>query len=109
AKGLRLAVSSWRKFPDISLPTKAKAGGCYLNSFLATAEAMQAGYDEALLTDQEGTIVEASVANILLSYRKSIFTPPLGSSLLEGITLKTAIELLQEEGLSVHFEKIDRS
>jgi len=45
-------ISSWRKFSDANLPTKAKAGGCYINSFLATNEARRAGYDEALLLDQ---------------------------------------------------------
>ena len=108
-KGLRLMVSSWRKFPDTSLPTKAKAGGCYVNSFLATGEAMRCGYDEALVMDQEGYIVEASVANLLMAYRNRLLMPEIGASQLEGITMRTAIELLKEEGLEISFERIDRS
>ncbi len=109
SKGMRLMISSWRKFSDSALPTKAKAGGCYVNSFLATNEALQAGYDEALMSDDTGQIVEASVANILLVYRGQLITPPLGSSLLEGVTMRSAIELLEIEGIPVQFGKIDRS
>jgi branched-chain amino acid aminotransferase len=108
-KGMKLMVSSWRKFADSAMPTKAKAGGCYVNSFLATSEAMSSGYDEALVMDHEGYIVEASVANILMSYRGKLIIPETGSAQLEGITMRSAIELLREEGLSVCHERIDRS
>lgn len=109
SKGMRLMISSWRKFSDASLPTKAKAGGCYVNSYLATGEAMRCGYDEALMMDESGFIVEASVANILVVYRDRILMPEAGSAMLEGITMRTVIELLTEEGFKVDFEKIDRS
>lgn len=108
-KGMRLMVSSWRKFPDTSFPTKAKAGGCYVNSFLATAEANMSGYDEALVMDQEGYIVEASVANLLMRYRDRLIMPEVGASQLEGITMRTVAELLSIQGLQIHFERIDRS
>lgn len=108
-KGMKLMISSWRKFSDFSFSTKAKAGGCYVNSFLATAEALRCGYDEALLADPEGGIVEASVANILVSYRDRLITPPVGSAELDGITLRTMVELLEKENIHVNFEKIDRS
>lgn len=109
SKGMRLMISSWKKFSDAALPTKAKAGGCYVNSFLATNEAIQAGYDEALMTDHTGYIVEASVANILLVHRDRISMPPKGAARLEGITMRSAIELLQGEGIPIHYEPIDRS
>ena len=109
SKGMRLMVSSWRKFQDAALPTKAKAGGCYVNSFLATGEALRCGYDEALVMDQDGYVVEASVANLLLNYRGKLLLPEVGSAQLEGITMRTIVELLKEEGMDVHFERIDRS
>lgn len=109
SKGLRMMVSSWRKFSDASMPTKAKAGGCYVNSFLATGEAIRCGYDEALMMDESGFIVEASVANILVVYRDRIVMPEVGSAMLEGITMRTVVDLLKSEGIAVHFEKIDRS
>lgn len=108
-KGLKLMISSWRKFSDTALSTKAKAGGCYLNSFLATGEAQRLGFDEALIMDHEGYIVEASVANILVLRRGQIIAPENGQALLEGITLRTAVDLLQEENRTVTFELIDRS
>jgi branched-chain amino acid aminotransferase len=108
-KGIRLMVSSWRKFSDTSFPTKAKAGGCYLNSFMATNEAHRCGYDEALLMDQEGYIVEASVANLLLVYRDKLLMPDVGQAQLEGITMRTMVDLLRDEGFQISYERIDRS
>jgi branched-chain amino acid aminotransferase len=109
AKGMRLMISSWRKFPDSSLPTKAKAGGCYVHAFLASNEAAMSGYDEALVTDQEGYIVEASVANLLMVYRGRLIVPEIGSAQLEGITLRSAVQIIESEGYSISFERIDRS
>lgn len=108
-KGLRMMISSWRKMSDASISVKAKAGGSYLNSSLATTEAKRCGYDEALLLDQSGAIAEGSATNLLLEYQGNVITPPTGSATLNGITLRTAIQLLQSEGIPVRFEAIDRS
>ena len=108
-RGLRLQISGWRKVSDNAISTKAKAGGAYLNSYLAASAALHDGYDDALLLDAEGFLVEASVANVLLVYRGECFMPPLGSSLLEGITMRTIAQLLEDEGYPVRFERIDRS
>jgi branched-chain amino acid aminotransferase len=108
-RGLNVMVSSWRKFSDAALPTKAKAGGCYLNSFLASGEALSAGFDDAILLDEQGYVVEASAANIMVMRRDRIIVPPLGSALLEGITLRTVLELLVEEKIQTSHDNIDRS
>ncbi|MBN4067336.1 branched-chain amino acid transaminase [Simkania negevensis] len=108
-KGLRLTISSWQKFSDAAMPTKAKAGGCYLNSALATTEAKRSGFDDALLLDQHGFIVEASVANILVSYNDELYVPPASSDVLDGITMRTVIEILDSEGITVSRQCIDRS
>jgi branched-chain amino acid aminotransferase len=108
-KGMRLMISSWRKFSDTTLPTKAKASGCYVNSFLATGEALRCGYDDALMLDEAGFVVEASVANILLVTRDKLMMPPLGAAQLEGITMRTIVELLAEENRPVTFGPVDRS
>lgn len=108
-KGMKLTISSWRKFSDNALPTKAKAGGCYVNAFVATGDAERQGFDEALLTDDRGFIVEASVANILIRYRGRILMPPVGSAALEGITQRTVIDLLKDHQIPFSFEPIDRS
>lgn len=108
-RGLKLMISSWRKFSDSSLPTKAKAGGCYINSALATTAARRAGYDDALMLDQTGNVVEASVANILISYRGEIYVPPAGSAVLDGLTMRSVIAILERAGKRVRRETIDRS
>jgi branched-chain amino acid aminotransferase len=109
ADGLRLMICSRKKFSDATMPTKAKASGCYLNSALATSEARRCGYDEALLMDDYGNIVEASVANLFVVYRGKVLTPPLGSGPLEGITMRTVIDLFKDEGIDVEYTMIDRS
>lgn len=109
AGGLRLMVSSRKKFSDVSMSTKAKASGCYLNSALATSEARRCGYDEALVMDDLGSIVEASVANLFIVYRGEVLTPAIGSGPLEGITMRTVIELLKDDNIPVSFSIIDRS
>lgn len=109
SRGLKLKISNWRKISDAAMPTKAKAGGCYVNSSLAANDAVRDGYDDALLMDEQGYIVEASVANIIMVHRGRVVMPDFGSPMLEGITLRTAIDFLKEEGIPVHFERIDRS
>jgi len=107
-KGLKMKISPWKKIADDAIPTKAKAGGCYLNSALATTDAIQSGFDEALMTNREGQIVEASAANILLRYRNRIIVPPL-EGVLDGITIRSVLELLKDEGITVEVQPIDRS
>jgi branched-chain amino acid aminotransferase len=107
--GLKLMVSNWKKISDAAMPTKAKAGGCYVNSSLATTDARMAGFDEALLMDQNENIVEASVANIFIVYRGEVFTPPIASDVLEGITWRTVGELLHEQQFKIRYEPISRS
>lgn len=109
SRGLRLMISSWRKVSDAAMSTKAKAGGFYVNSALATTEARQNGYDEALMMDDQGNIVEASAANLFLVYRGEVIMPEAGSAMLEGITRRTVLEFLEEEGIKVRAERIDRS
>lgn len=109
AGGLRLMVSSRKKFSDASISTKAKASGCYLNSALATSEARRNGYDEALMMDDLGNIVEASVANLFVVYRNRVITPHIGTGPLEGVTMRTVIDLLIGDGIPVDFDIIDRS
>ncbi len=98
ARGLNLCISGWQKFSDNAMSNKAKAGGCFLNSCMATTEALRNGYDDALMRDMNGNIVEGSVSNILIVYRDRIVVPPLGQPLLEGITMRTALEILRDEG-----------
>lgn len=107
--GLRLMISSWRKYSDSSISVKAKAGGVYLNSALATTEARNNGYDEALLLDHEDYLCEASIANVLISYQNELYAPQVGGGALDGWTMRTVLQILEDEGIEVKRELIDRS
>ena len=107
--GIRFMTSTYRKYNDAAIPTKAKAGGAYINSFLATSDAIKNGYDEALMLDDAGNVVEAAVANLLVAYRGRLLIPNTGAAALEGITIRSVVELLEYNGYKVEHERIDRS
>jgi branched-chain amino acid aminotransferase len=86
---------------------KAKANGNYMNSMLALQEALDCGYDEALLLDNEGYVAEGSGENIFLVRNGVILTPDLTSA-LEGITRDTIITLAQDLGYKILEKRITR-
>ena len=99
-KGARLMTSSWRRSsPDI-LPTKAKAGGNYINSVLANQEAKSNGFDEALLLDHQGFVAEGSGENIFM-VRDGVIMPISHSVNLRGITRDSVIQLAKHLGIEV--------
>jgi branched-chain amino acid aminotransferase len=82
--------------------------GQYTNSVLAKREAKMGGYDEAILLDASGYVSEGSGENIFVIRRGTIYTPDLGSSILEGITRDTIIQLAREEKMTVVETRITR-
>ncbi|MBW3666605.1 MAG: branched-chain amino acid transaminase, partial [Actinobacteria bacterium] len=100
-KGITAMVSSWRRISHTSLIPTAKGSGGYLNSMLAKQEALRAGYDEAILLNDGGTLSEGSGMNLFLVSDGVVLTPPVSSGILEGITRNTIIELLTGEGVEV--------
>src|SRR4051812_25685543 len=108
ANGIRVKISSWaRHHISVSL-AKAKTMGQYTNSVLAKAEAKLAGYDEAILLDTQGYVSEGSGENIFIVKKGRLVTPPLSSSILEGITRDTVLTLAREEGVPVAEDRITR-
>jgi branched-chain amino acid aminotransferase len=106
-KGIRIRTSSFtRHHVNISM-CKAKANGHYINSMLALQEALQDGYDEALLLDNEGYVTEGSGENIFIVRDGIIYTPDLTSA-LEGITRDAVIQLAHEAGFTVKEKRITR-
>jgi branched-chain amino acid aminotransferase len=106
-RGIRVRVSSFtRHHVNITL-CRAKANGNYMNSMLALQEALRDGYDEALLLDSEGYVMEGSGENIFIVREGVIYTPDLTSA-LDGITRKTVIALAAELGLRVIEKRITR-
>jgi branched-chain amino acid aminotransferase len=107
-KGIRCKISSFaRHHINISL-AKAKMTGQYTNSVLAKREAKFGGYDEAILLDSNGYVSEGSGENIFLVKRGVLHTPDLASSILEGITRDTILQLAREEGIPVQESRITR-
>ena len=106
--GISATISKWRKFSDISTPTQAKMGGNYLNSILATQDAKQRGFEEAILLDQSGNVSEAPGENIFLVKNNRLVTPSLSSSALDGITRKSIITLAKDMKLKVNVRKVSK-
>ncbi len=100
-QGIDVCVSSWRRpAPDTS-PSLAKSGGNYLNSQLIKMEALANGYVEAIALDVNGTISEGSGENIFIIRDKAIYTTPLISGILPGVTRASVITLAQELGYTL--------
>jgi branched-chain amino acid aminotransferase len=106
-KGIRIRVSSFTRHHVNITMCRAKANGNYMNSMLALKEALDGGYDEALLLDAEGYVMEGSGENIFIVRDGVIYTPDLTSA-LDGITRKTVIELAGELGIPVVEKRITR-
>jgi branched-chain amino acid aminotransferase len=106
-KGIRIRTSSYtRHHVNISM-CKAKANGQYINSMLALREAVECGYDEAMLLDPEGYVAEGSGENIFIVRDGVLYTPDL-TSCLDGITRKTLFDLAREAGYPVVEKRITR-
>jgi len=99
-KLLDLTTSSYRRITPASFRVEAKVSGHYINSIMATQEAKDLGFDEALLLDVNGNVAEGPGANIFVERDGVLFTPQRGS-ILPGITRATVIELCQELGIEV--------
>ncbi len=106
--GIRVRVSSWRRFPMDVFPN-AKASGTYINSILAKVEAVTDGYDEAIMLNVDGKISEGSGENIFLIRNGVVYTPPIAAGCLDGITRDSVITLLTENGYEVIEKTFTRS
>ena len=105
-----VTVSSWRRLDDNMIPARGKISGAYANSALIKTDAQRAGFDEALVLNQNGHISEGSAMNIFMVRDGTVVTPPVTDNILEGITRKTAMELVKNElGLPVVERPIDRT
>jgi branched-chain amino acid aminotransferase len=109
-EGSKVTFSSWRRIDDNSIPARGKITGAYANSAFIKTDAMLAGFDEALVLNQDGHISEGSAENFFLIRDGVAITPPIEANILEGITRRTVIQLLREElGIEVEIRNIDRT
>lgn len=94
--GLDCVVTSWRRLADNAIPSRAKTVGSYVNSSLASSEAKQAGFDEAIFLREDGSVAEGSAMNLFMVIDGKLVTTPPTADILVGITRNTVIQLARE-------------
>ncbi len=108
--GIRCGTSSWRKINGDQMPNQAKIAGPYINHAMAKTEAIENGFDEAILLTQKGYVSEGSGENLFIVKGGRIITPPPSDNILVGITRNSVIELAASElGIETIERSIDRS
>lgn len=107
-KGIRAKVSSFTRMHVNSSMVRGKITGQYVNSVLAKREAKLAGYDEAILLDAQGLVAEATGENLFCVRGGVVYTAPVSSPILEGITRATILALLHDQGLEVREQPVTR-
>jgi branched-chain amino acid aminotransferase len=109
-KGIRCATSSWRRISDSAIPARAKITGSYINSAFAKSEALENGFDEAIMLSSDGHVSEGSAENLFMLRDGVFVTPPVTDDILEGITRSLLMGLIRDElGLEVVERAIDRT
>ena len=100
-KGIDVCVATWQRPAPNTFPTMAKAGGNYLNSQLIKLEALAEGYVEGIALDYFGNVSEGSGENLFVVKDSILYTPPLYSAILPGVTRSTVKILAKETGYEV--------
>lgn len=109
-RGVKSCVSSWRRSPDVSAPSRIKAAGNYHNSRLAHVEARINGFGPPIMLNERGKIAEGPAACFMMVRDGVVITPPVTADILEGITRSTLIDLARSElGVTVVEREVDRS
>lgn len=109
-KGLHAGISSWRRIDDNAIPARGKICGAYVNSVLASDDARQAGFDEALLLNESGHVAEGATCNVFMIRRGQLITPSVTENVLEGITRESVMEIAGHElRMPIVERPIDRS
>jgi branched-chain amino acid aminotransferase len=108
SEGIEACVSSWSRIAPNTMPAMSKAGANYMNSQLIKMEAIVNGYVEGIALDVNGYVSEASGANIFIVRKGKLLTPPLGNSVLPGITRDAILALAEDIGVSVTEQMIPR-
>ena len=108
-KGVRMKISSWVRPDHNSFPPAAKTTANYVNSSLAKVEALKAGYDEAVILNNQGMISECTGENIFISRHGTLVTPPVVAGALEGITQHSVMTIARDLGFDVVVDQLVRS
>lgn len=108
-EGISCRISSWHRQEDRSLPLRGKISGAYITSSLAKTEAVESGFDEAILLNSQGKVCEATGMNIFMVRNGQLITPGYDQDILEGITRASVIQIAQDLGIAVEERPIDKS
>jgi len=110
SKGIKVTVSSWRRLSDSSIPARTKSAGGYVNSALGKTEALNNGFDECIMLNENGNVCEGSAENIFLVRDGKLITPHVSESILEGITRDSVMDIARKEfGMPVEERAVGRS
>lgn len=107
--GISCGVSSWRRTDDNAIPARSKITGSYVNAALAKTEAMEAGFDEAIVLTQDGHVSEGSAENLFMVRGGALVTPPPTDNILEGIVRESLMRIARDAGIPVVVRQIDRT
>jgi branched-chain amino acid aminotransferase len=109
-EGSHVTISSWRRVDDNMIPARGKICGAYVNSAFIKTDAQRAGFDEAIVLNQDGHVSEGSAENFFIVRKGVVCTPPITDNILEGITRRTVMMLLRDDlSLEVVERPIDRT
>lgn len=108
-RGVRVKISSWKRNDQNSLPASAKATGQYINSVLAKVESLKAGYDEAIMLNQQGYVTDGSGENVFVVRGGVLVTPPVSAGCLDGITRASVMRMARDLGYEVREENLVRT
>jgi branched-chain amino acid aminotransferase len=109
-RGIAAQTVSWRRTNDVSIPSRAKIVGSYVNPAFSKSEAQLNGYDEAIVLTDDGHVSEGSAENLFMVRNGELLTPGVEDDILEGVTRAGMIELAGKElGLATGVRSIDRS
>jgi branched-chain amino acid aminotransferase len=108
-EGVSCRISSWYRQEDRSLPLRAKISGAYITSALAKTEAVESGFDEAILMNSQGKVSEASGMNLFLVRNQQLITPGFEQDILEGITRDSILEVARDLNIQAIERPIDKS
>ena len=107
--GISCRISSWYRQEDRSLPLRGKVSGAYITSSLAKTEAVESGFDEAILMNSQGKICEASGMNIFMVRNNKLITPGFNQDILEGITRDSILTVAKDLGIETFERAIDKT
>ena len=109
AEGVSCRISSWYRQEDRSLPLRGKVSSSYITSSLAKTEAVESGFDEAILMNSQGKVCEATGMNIFAVRNGQLITPGFEQDILEGITRDSVITIAKDLGINVIERPVDKT